>query len=735
MSGDFPKLARSSAARKVGAEGKMHPRRATITVSLFSQMLLLATMTGAQGTFATSTPTPSNSHEIRPLTVQEPEGITREPSGLFSQRTLRVAIEVDRDQARLIRYTLKDTPFIRPLNASGSAREEANPWVEVALLGPEGKRYTRGFGVPLCFEHSGDSEPHVTGDLVQLHRDIFVIELPELDGFDRMEISTYAARAAGGARRVQVAETLDERRFTPAGRKARYRDLVFAIPSQEAATAQPSPNPPQPDGVIWPEDIGDPEIYRVEGVESEGTRRINVIVVPDAYLPEDKSLMLSNFSKVSRLVSVSPISEHANLINYVLVFAYSVENGPDQCDCGVVRDTAMGTRFADLPPPYEGCGGHSCLLYGNPRCDQDRTQNIAEAELRAPVFDHSMGDTTLVLVHSSRVGGCAISGDRTVVSGNSPQLGTWHEMGHGWASLRDEYVTYPDCGHSTSEINTSRNPEVGAWPEWIEDLGPPTEGADHFGECIYKPTGTCLMTGGGPNSPPFCPVCTQRWPLVFYGSPRVSPTAPIESMSPTAALNTQSGAWTNFGVTTRLPSGASITNEITWQIQGPGYPSPVTIATGNPTLRRSFDLPGDYALTVKVIADANLVKPAKYGPNLDIATWDVSVTPGPPPLEVSPPGSAQPVTFSDDATLIWEDGAVNRSAAFNLYRGSIADLAQGSYGTCLASSIPTNTASDLAQPEIDQAWFYLVAGRSAGVIGTLGQGSDGSTRGDGPVCP
>ena len=667
----------------------------------------------------------SSSSEIAPLEVQQPEGVSRAPSGMFSPRTIRVAIEADRDGARLIAYTIKEFPFIRPFESrTPAAGSQAR--IQVALLGPDGKRYARAFPTALCLEHGPETAPHVMGDQAQLHRDTFAVELPEIPGFDRIEITSFAA---DGAQKMQVTEALDEPRFTSAGGKARYRDLAFARasagPAAEAAPASVD------HGVIWPEDIGDPELYRIDGVESEGTRRVNVVVVPDAYRTSDKFKMIADFHRVS-YQAISPVLEHAGLVNYVLVFAYSIDNEPDQCDCGIVRDTAMGTGFGDLHPPFDGCGGHACLIY-NPDggCDQSRTRNIAEAELRAPVFDHSMGDTTLVLVQSWRPGGCGVPGLRTVTSGSGPY--TWHEMGHGWASLMDEYITFPGCANHTTELNTSSNPDVGAWPEWIGDLGPPLEGADHFALCLYKPTGTCLMQSS--QGVPLCPVCTQRWALLFYESPRVSPTAPIESMSPASAVSTQTGLWTPFGVTTRLPSGPTITNDITWQIQGPGTPTPTTVAAGSPAHFRTFDLPGDYVLTVKVIADANLIKPAKYGPNVDVATWNVHVTLGPPPLEVSPPGAAQPLVFSDDSTLVWEDGATNHSATFNLYRGSIPDLLQGSLGACLASNLPTSTASDPTAPGIDEAWFYLVAGKTAGAIGPLGQDSTGNARGSGASCP
>src|SRR5262245_53970465 len=71
------------------------------------------------------------------------EDATGEPVARLSKRTLTLAIAVDRDSARLLSYTLKDRPFVRPLPGASPETDLAkNPAsIELILLGPDGARY------------------------------------------------------------------------------------------------------------------------------------------------------------------------------------------------------------------------------------------------------------------------------------------------------------------------------------------------------------------------------------------------------------------------------------------------------------------------------------------------------------------------------------------------------------------------------------------------------------------
>ena len=106
-----------------------------------------------------------------------------------------------------------------------------------------------------------------------------------------------------------------------------------------------------------------------------------------------------------------------------------------------------------------------------------------------------------------------------------------------------------------------------------------------------------------------------------------------------------------------------------------------------------------------------------------------------PPTEVSPPGAEQPLIFEDRTTLRWEDGFASNADTFNLYRGEIASLAGGDYGTCFLSDLVSPTAEDGADPPSGVGWTYLVSGENSAGEGVLGNDSFGALRPNATPCP
>lgn len=558
--------------------------------------------------------------ELSPVRLEH-EG-TR-PIGRFSDRTVVAAVTVDRDSAGLIAFTLKERPFTRPLEVpqARAYRTGAPVQMEVVLAGPGGQSYTQRIDVRmLCFDHPGDAEPHIAGDTIRVHRESVLVEMPEIAGLDRLEIATHEERNGRPVRKVLASPRLSADRFTPAGASARYADLAFA----DLAAASTAPL--TPGTVHWPEEYGDTVRYLVYGDEAETSRRINVVIVPDGYTFAQKVTMEAHAQAlVVAFNNRTPYQEHTPFINYVLVYAYSTATGTDQCDCAIIRDTAMNTRF----PRINAACQHSdnrCLYYGTgnggPDCDPNTSEtNIVAAELRAPA-----ADTTLVMVNTPRYGGCG--GYRGVYSaGNASATEVAiHELGHSLAGLADEYDYDTGCGTYAGEINTSLDPFYGAWPEWRADLGPPREGAEYYRFCTYRPTDACEMRSLFEE---FCPVCNQQWALTFFGHPRVSPTAPLVSVSPQGNVTTQVGQPVDFSAVTRLAVGPYVLNAETWLLVGPGYPEPTEVAFNTASHTQVFESPGSYALTYDVVADINFVKQERFSTNHDASTWTIDVSPVP----------------------------------------------------------------------------------------------------------
>jgi hypothetical protein len=314
----------------------------------------------------------------------------------------------------------------------------------------------------------------------------------------------------------------------------------------------------------------------------------------------------------------SPYREHRMLYNLILVYAYSLDSGPDQCACPLVNDTAFGLWYTGEC----GGGGIGCSEWRHdssvPDCGQPSMQNIVEAELRPP-----FQDTTLFMVNLQGHG-CAGIGERASY-GINPATGI-HELGHSFGLLSDEYVTYPQCGTSASEINTSMNATVGAWPEWISDLGPPHEGAEYYSECVYKSTSSCAMAT---ITPSFCPVCRQQLTLRIWGNSHVNSAAPVEELVPPASPGVPLDVPVTFRPKLRLPSGTGVNNDLVWTMIGPGYPN-VVVAQGVESYTHTFTQPGEYKLDLDIVAASNIVKPEKQADNADSASWIITTCSDPP---------------------------------------------------------------------------------------------------------
>ncbi len=637
---------------------------------------------------------------------------------ISSPGTLSIAIEIDRDATRALSVVAHphpfrsrtDPPIPRALDRDRPAQ------LEIVVSDPQGRRHTRRVEIRgLCLEHGADEPAHIDGDTIQLHRESLVIDLPDLDGFNDVEIAYYEKHRGALQRRKVGRHDLSRLRQSP-------------TEPEKAGTSN---------NVIWPEMLDDPDIVEVYGSPLEGPDRINVIIVPDGYTYAEKALMQDHAaSMVEHFNTNSPLAELKNLFNYTLVYAYSSESGADQCDCGIVQNTAMGTRFPQSQP---ACGHDSnrCLFYATGCDSSGGAANIAAAEQRAP---HR--DKTIVMVNTTRYGGCA--GSRAVfsaahASGNELAL---HEISHVVADLYDEYGGNEGCGTFAGEVNVSRDGIDGAWPEWIAELGPPREGGRFYDSCLYRPLDDCKMRS---LFQPFCPVCLQRWALKAYGHPRIAGKAPIAGQTPGSPVPARTEEPATYSVNTRLPAGPEVTNSITWTVEGPEPGNVTVVANDVEAVDLAFDAPGLYTLRAEVIAATNLIKPERAGANVAIAEWEVRVT---DPFcgdrdddgfgrcfdcddtsasVWSTPGAAA-ILFDFPGFIDWqieEPGATSAELTFRVLRAVSPD--GFSDATCLGSSSTSFLPIPAVPPPGDLHHFLVIADNPCGT-GLSGTDSSGTPR-------
>jgi hypothetical protein len=553
--------------------------------------------------------------EVAPVAIDPTSLASGNHHGIFSERTRVVALSIDRDGARLIAHTIKARPHTRSLSVEparpfgGSGRLQ----VEVILLGAA-QRYTHRIDVgPICLLHGPEHPPHVEGDTVTSHRETFLVELPDIGGLDRIEVAVHRDDPAP-ARETMAMEPLDAERFLSdeIPRERALIDPAGAAGGGSAAAAVQQ--------VTWPEALGDPDRVTTYGKPGEGDRRINVTIIPDGYTYAEKGLLKSHADAlVEFLRNKTPFKEHDPFINYNLVYAYSTQSGTDECDCGIVRNTAFGTGFIYV---YGPCGAHAnrCLFYGT-GCDSSGVNNMLLAEMRAPFHDASV-----VMVNTARYGGCG-GGRAVYAAGNASAMeSAAHELGHTLAVLADEYQGRSDCGWGAGEVNTSANSTHGAWPEWISTLGPPKQGAQNYNSCIYRPAESCLMRSLDAE---YCPVCNQRWSIMTFGHPRIAGRAPVTSVKPPTQSSTACLGFPHaYRVGTRFSTPGTVTNSITWTHDPPGLSEPVLVGSGEPTHVQTFSEIGEQELRCEVIADTNFVKPEKHSFNRSVITWKVNVVDG-----------------------------------------------------------------------------------------------------------
>src|SRR4030095_6400218 len=106
--------------------------------------------------------------ELVPLRVEVRPGQPEVRQSRYSDRTVTVAVNVDRDAVSLIGYTVKDRPFIRPVPQTGEARND-DAHLDVVLVRGNGDTYTQRVDTPwICFSHDASSPPHISGDTIVL---------------------------------------------------------------------------------------------------------------------------------------------------------------------------------------------------------------------------------------------------------------------------------------------------------------------------------------------------------------------------------------------------------------------------------------------------------------------------------------------------------------------------------------------------------------------------------------
>lgn len=98
-----------------------------------------------------------------------------------------------------------------------------------------------------------------------------------------------------------------------------------------------------------------------------------------------------------------------------------------------------------------------------------------------------------------------------------------------------------------------------------------------------------------------------------------------------------------------------------------------------------------------------------------------------------PPGEIIRIYFSSKTSMTWDpEGSVG---VYEVYREALSNLPAG-FGTCFASGLASELATDASTPPAGQGWFYLVTARNRlGEEGTKGFETSGAERPNLAPCP
>lgn len=262
------------------------------------------------------------------------------------------------------------------------------------------------------------------------------------------------------------------------------------------------------------------EKYRNTGADD---RRLVIAITGDGYTSGQQSQFRADAVRlVDTLLATSPWDTYAGVINIYFVGAVSNQSGADKPPLGVYVDTIFDGTF-----------------YTN-NMDRLLTVNTSKAipyvAARVPSYD-----TIFILVNDTMYGGSGGTVAVTSLHSLAPDI-LIHEVGHSFASLADEYVSYstPYTGSEPWQWNvtkvTSRN--TVKWKAFIQPTTPvPTvpqasyqtqtglfEGAYYYATAVYRPNYNCEMRALGV---PFCPVCKEAHASAIHAyAPLVDSLAP-----------------------------------------------------------------------------------------------------------------------------------------------------------------------------------------------------------------
>ena len=463
--------------------------------------------------------------------------------------------------------------------------------------------------------------------------------------------------------------------------------------------------------------------------------RLNITFLGDGYTDTElDSYALDVQNTIDYLLDRQPYAEYRGFINFYRVDVISNETGVDEPDNGIFKDTALDCAF--------NWGGTPRCLY----CPS------------APVFDAAdcvpETDEILVVGNTTRYGGCG--GAYSVYAGKNSSATdiAFHELGHSFADLADEYggsgswPTFienpnPNCSIHDSASMTANETK---WWYWLGDEGISTYSTcGGYGSGLYRPWSDCEMRSLHRT---LCAVCEENHILDYYA--RVDG---IDQSSPTSDPEIQQVDSATFSITRVSP--VTYEQVVSWYLDDaviPGETGDVLVIEGE-----DVDL-GAHPVRVEVQDTTPRVRSDPGNLLLSQRSWTLTVsctgtaadydTDGDgicesglggrdcnddDPEVWSAPGEATNLLFDGDGrTLRWTDpgdlGGTGSALVYDTLRSDQANTFDPA--DCVETNGSDTTSVDAIEPSPGTAFFYLVRAENPcpGGEGSPGTDSNGNER-------
>ncbi len=348
------------------------------------------------------------------------------------------------------------------------------------------------------------------------------------------------------------------------------------------------------------------QTFPVENILINGTNstRINLVYLSDGYQSSELTNFITHTNSINAdLFSQSPFLEYENFFNAYAIKVPSTESGAKHA--GTATDVVEPASPIMDPANYFGSrfdvsNIHRLLVPAS----SGQVSTVASANV--PDYDQ-----LLMLVNSTVYGGSGGSIATSSVHATADEI-MYHEIGHSFANLGDEY--WFNCAERKNRT-ANNNPATIIWKNWLNSNG---IGIYQIGaNPCYRPHQNCKMQALGQ---PYCSVCKEAFIDKIYQL-----VSPITAFTPATNTVNFVGPSMNFGLTLTLPNPNTL--QVQWLLNG------VVIGTSGSSIAITTAQlnSGSNTLQAKV-TDATLLSRA-YWPGtsgyLHSVTWTIQNTSAP----------------------------------------------------------------------------------------------------------